>query len=409
LGTAGIGKSSFRYFILRQWLRGEIEIQFNSVLINMDETYFVVRQDSDGNVEVTVVTEDWNDMDALALLDPCSKLNGKALLFKMLIITTSCSPLTEQAKICSLSERSKLCSTYVMGLWTLRELKLIKPQINDNILRKFSFVENGVVCCVPRWFFYAPTELEPKLNDCLSQVKRNSLQSWFVSNPADRVMDHRLPFRLCVIREHKENTWEAYRFLSDYVCEFVLDRVVSLSSLQRNQFLNMVMNPFARGLFGTMFENWAFTSLSEGVPLVISETPTVEFRFSAAGHISARKGSVPLQDSMIYRAAPGFPSIDGCGLVQKTLLLIQTTVSPTHSDAEWTHIQHIVSSLGKKVTSALMVYLVPKGSAFTLPLCQSLISHKIPFKVCRGEISGDDFYKTIASKFKVTVQASREI
>jgi ABC-type transport system involved in cytochrome bd biosynthesis fused ATPase/permease subunit len=35
LGTAGIGKSSFRYFILRQWLRGEIEIQFNSVLVNV--------------------------------------------------------------------------------------------------------------------------------------------------------------------------------------------------------------------------------------------------------------------------------------------------------------------------------------------------------------------------------------
>ena len=407
LGTAGIGKSSFRYFILRQWLRGEIEIQFKSVLINMDELFYVVSRDPDGNVEVTAVPKDWHDMDALALLDPCSSLNGKALMFKMLIITTSSSPLTEQAKTCSLSERFKLCSSYVMGLWTLSELKLIQPQIDDDILRKFSFVENGVVCCVPRWFFYTPKQLKQQLNDCVSHVKRNALQSWFISNPADRVMDHRLPYRLCVIRQNEETRWEAYRFLSDYVCEFVLDRVVTLSSLQRNQFLNMIMNPFARGLFGTMFENWAFTSLSEGATLVISETPIIDFRFSAAGHINARKGIVPLQDNMIYRAAPGFPSIDGCGLVKNTLLLIQTTVSPTHSDAEWTHIQHIVSSVGKDVTSALMVYLVPKGSAFTLPLCQSLNAHKIPFKVCRGEISGEDFYKTIASKFKITVQAAR--
>uniref|UniRef100_A0A7S0M1Z8 Uncharacterized protein n=1 Tax=Cryptomonas curvata TaxID=233186 RepID=A0A7S0M1Z8_9CRYP len=157
-----------------------------------------------------------------------------------------------------------------------------------------------------------------------------------------------------------------------------------------------------------MFENWAFTSLSEGASLVIFETPSVEFRFSAAGHISARKGIVPFQDSMIYRAAPGFPSIDGWGLVKNTLLFIQATVSPTHSDAEWTHIQHIVSSVGKNATSALMVYLVPNGSAFTLPLCQSLNAHKIQFKVCRGEISVQDFYKTISSKFKITVQAARD-
>eukprot|EP00291_Cryptomonas_curvata_P025876 CAMPEP_0172160156 /NCGR_PEP_ID=MMETSP1050-20130122/5402_1 /TAXON_ID=233186 /ORGANISM="Cryptomonas curvata, Strain CCAP979/52" /LENGTH=36 /DNA_ID= /DNA_START= /DNA_END= /DNA_ORIENTATION= len=31
-------------------------------------------RDSDGNTEVTSVSKDWNDMDALALLDPCSSL-----------------------------------------------------------------------------------------------------------------------------------------------------------------------------------------------------------------------------------------------------------------------------------------------------------------------------------------------
>ncbi len=103
LGTAGIGKSCFRYFVLRKWLRDEIEIPFSSVLINVDEAYFVVRKDPAGNVEVTAVTHDWRDMNALALLDPCTILNGKALMYKLLVITTSASPLTEQAKICSLS------------------------------------------------------------------------------------------------------------------------------------------------------------------------------------------------------------------------------------------------------------------------------------------------------------------
>jgi hypothetical protein len=405
MGTAGIGKSSFRYFVLRKWLRDEIEIPFQSVLINMDEVYFVVRKDLAGNVEVTSVAHDWRDMNALALLDPCSILNGKILMYKLLVITTSGSLLTEQAKICSLSERFKLCSSIVMSLWSLEELKIIKPEIDEDILRKFSFVENGITYCVPRWFFYTDEQVQLQLYDCMSDTKRGALQSWLISKPEDRVKkDHLLPFRLCVIRPGRGTRWEAYRFLSDWICEFVLKQVVSHSRLQRSQFFNLISNPFARGLFGTLFENWAFASLSEGMSLSIPESSGIEFRFSGAGHLKARENKVQIQNNVICRAKPGFPSIDGFGRADQTLVFIQATVSPTHSDAEWSHIQHIVSSAGKSAKSAFMVYLVPTGNAFTLPSCPTLAGHKLPFTICRGEILSDGFYKEISESFNITAQ-----
>ncbi len=296
-----------------------------------------------------------------------------------------------------------------MSVWTLDELQVIKPEIDDEMLRKLSFVEDEITYCVPRWFFYTDEQLIQQLNDCVSHVKRESLQSWFISNPGDRIMDHRLPFRLCVIRPNKETRWEAYRFLSDWICEFVLGHVVTFSRLQHSQFLNMIKNPFARGLFGTMFENWAFASLREGASLSI-QNPRMEIRFSGAGQLKARTGDVPLQKNVLYRAAPGFPSIDGCGLSGDRLLFLQMTVTPTHSDAEWSHIKHIVSSAIKSraASSALMVYLVPKDNAFTLPPCHSLDWHEIPFTICRGEISGDGFYKKIAAKFQIEVQDGME-
>jgi hypothetical protein len=408
MGTAGIGKSFFRYFVLRIWLRDEIEIPFQSVLINMDEVYFVVRKDPAGNVEVTSVASDWRDMNALALLDPCSILNGKTLMFKLLVITTSSSPLTEQSKICSLSERFKLCSSYVMSLWSLKELLTINPKIDEDILRKFSFVENEITYCVPRWIFYTAEEVQLQLDDCVSHAKMDALQSWLLSDPEDRLKDHVLPFHLCVIRPGQGTRWEAYRFLSDWICEFVLKKVVTHSRPQRSQLLNMIKNPFARGLFETMFENWAFALLRKGISLSIPEIPGTEFHFSVAGHLEARKGKVQTRNKVIYRAAPGYPSIDGFGVDDQTLVFIQATVSPTHSDTEWSHIEHIVASAGKLAKSAFMVYLVPTGTTFTLPSCPTLLGHKLPFTICRGEILSDCFYKDISEKFNIRVQDSVE-
>ena len=157
-----------------------------------------------------------------------------------------------------------------------------------------------------------------------------------------------------------------------------------------------------------MFENWAFASLSEGISLSIAESPGTEFCFKEAGYLKAREGKVQIRNNVIYRAAPGFPSIDGFGFADQTLVFIQATVSPTHSDAEWSHIQHIVSSAGKVARAALMVYLVPKGNAFALPSCPTLAGHKLPFTICRGEILSDGFCEEISETFNISVQDSVE-
>jgi hypothetical protein len=51
-----------------------------------------------------------------------------------------------------------------MSVWTLDELQVIKPEIDDEMLRKLSFVEDEITYCVPRWFFYTDEQLIQQLN-----------------------------------------------------------------------------------------------------------------------------------------------------------------------------------------------------------------------------------------------------
>ena len=77
-------------------------------------------------------------------------------------------------------------------------------------------------------------------------------------------------------------------------------------------------------------------------------------------------------------------------LVRNTLILIQTTASETLSPAEFQHIEMILDAARKKHSKvkALLVYLVPSGVEFKLPLCQSL-TKKV--KISVGKVDADDF------------------
>jgi hypothetical protein len=399
VGTDGIGKSCFRFYILWKWLHSEkpddVLSTLDKVMINFGENYFVVHKDKC----VHQVTKNWVGMKSLGLMDPCEMVAGKDMKWKLVFITTSVSPLIAQAKPDSLSQRRILSYVTVMEDWPLRELKLIHPQPDPDRLKKFTYVENEITYCVPRWFFYTDQHVIEQLNACISVDKRLALRHWLISDPCDRVMDCNFPFRIVSIRKSESNSWEATRFISDSVCKFAIESALQLAKLERAKFLNMADNPFVRSLFNSMFKNWVFAALINGTALTVNGE---EYKFRVQGTPNLKRGrsDFSLAESHIYRAEPCFSSIDGCGCTNSCLLLLQVTMSPSHSDAEWIHFSDIVKQARQKkpTLKILMVYVIPKGRPFRLPNCPSVNKHGID--IVRGEMP-DDFFAFAANEFHI--------
>ena len=74
-GTSGIGKSLFRLYILRIWLKGEVSMNFERAVMNFDNDYYLIdRKGYAKKVEKDHIIY----KDSLALLDPCDVLSRPA-------------------------------------------------------------------------------------------------------------------------------------------------------------------------------------------------------------------------------------------------------------------------------------------------------------------------------------------
>ena len=95
-GTAGIGKSLFRLYLLRRWLKGDETLSFARVILNIANAYYVF----DRNGEAKLVAKEHLVLqESQALLVPCYLLHRvELLLAKLTILTTSVSSLAGQIK-----------------------------------------------------------------------------------------------------------------------------------------------------------------------------------------------------------------------------------------------------------------------------------------------------------------------
>ena len=82
-GTAGIGKSLFRFYVLRRFLKFDLSLTFERVIMNFEKEYFMI--DQTGNA-VQVGKDEIIYKESLALLDQCDILNGVAKLRAKLTI-----------------------------------------------------------------------------------------------------------------------------------------------------------------------------------------------------------------------------------------------------------------------------------------------------------------------------------
>ena len=136
VGTSGIGKSMFRFYVIREWLLNRIESDFNHILLNVNNEFFVINRQGKAR---RVVRKEIYRFGTFALLDPCELLDRVHNLgFEFLIVTTSPSPLVGQATGYSLTQLTKNATVYPMKAWIRKEVQQGMPNVDQKRLKMFS-------------------------------------------------------------------------------------------------------------------------------------------------------------------------------------------------------------------------------------------------------------------------------
>ena len=425
-GTAGIGKSLYRYFLIREWIQNRLMLEFESVVFNLEERYYRISPDC--KVSEISELECKRSRLSLALLDPCPMLNGHKLLsFKMLIVFSSASPLVGQNKAgCSLTELLKEAKVLVMNPWTRDELQKVMPEINETRFSQFSYKIGATQYCIPRWLRYDDDDVEARLADSFTSLALEGIADWFLGGAkAKQLKDARMPHRLCIV-ESKGFGWGISGFLSDYVTKRFSMWIYENAEIDRRQFLQFFSHPFTAGIVGSFYENWAFEALGRGrrslrvqimdvkenksVPskpgrpakyiIVPDAEPPRSYVGSGLDFFSWLKTddsmlpkNVQLEPNLIYKSSIlNNPSIDGYALFSDDLLMFQATVGRQHSSGLWSDVEHLVLR-ARSVRPSLkvfMVYVVPTDSKLQLPTCDSMRNNGV--KVCFGTFDDDDFH-----------------
>jgi hypothetical protein len=188
-GTAGIGKSMFRLYLIWRWMNDDPDMIYDDARINLGFAFYPVTKDGESRlVDSGLLVMD--SLESLAVLDPCPQLlNSKAKLFKLLVVTTSPSPLAGQANKADLGEFMKITIVHhdVMPLWSLPELQDVFRNISKSQIRSLTSRKNGERYGVPRWFLYNESRCNALVQAAcvhthIEAIRKSLFTKWFLQN-----------------------------------------------------------------------------------------------------------------------------------------------------------------------------------------------------------------------------------
>jgi hypothetical protein len=372
----------------------------------MREIFYLVEKD--GTTQQIPASSVSRAPTSLALMDPCSIVEGKSYFFKMLIVTSSPSAVVGEVGKPSLTELRKLAFLYVMKWWSVQELKMIKPDVDAKQLERFSTFDGTSTCCVPRWFYYKDEEIQGQLNCCWLNNSRQALRDFFLKQSGDLHKHKDLPFRLCAIVENGPNDWKVAGFISDFVAEEVFKWAEIGAYLDRAGFVNLLDHPLGSSLIGICYERWALECIERQESIVVSNEQlgmsqphkNQEFVFKFLKNINLdnpQRGQtqldVKVDTGTLYKPRTKvFPSIDAYGKTAAgDLLFLQFTKALTHSPALWKDISTIARKANSKkdIKRMILIYCFPYVDEFRTPACPDLLDKNVI--VCKGTMQSDFF------------------
>lgn len=147
-GTSGIGKSFFRFYVIREWLCGRLVFEgVDKICFNLfGSSYFHI--DMEANVTVAPMPPyGWN---VVAVLDPCSLLeNCSGPPFRLTIVTAS---LERQVSKCNLWDFQKYAAMFQLGHWPLDEFNLLGFKVDSERAAGKGALRSHVAD-VPEWLY----------------------------------------------------------------------------------------------------------------------------------------------------------------------------------------------------------------------------------------------------------------
>ena len=414
VGTAGIGKSLFRWYLVWKWMQDDPDLNqfgFEDIRINISEDFWAIQKNGMAR-PIAKHLVNRTASSSLGLLDPCSLLQGHSFRFRMLIVTSSPSCVVGQKEGLSLTQFRKMAVLYVMTRWTLDELRMIKPNLDPDQIEKFSSTEGTIVYCVPRWFFYEQQEIEGQIAESWINISKDALRDFFLKHKDDESKSKDLPYRLCAIAENNYNNWKVVGFISNFAAKAVYRWAEIGAHLDRAGFLNLLEHPLGASLIGNWFERWALESLQRQEGILVSRAQlgplkaargaahsTEKFVFKALEIIDIdlpRRGkpkyTIKLEAGTVYKPKSKiFPSIDAYGKTESgDLIFMQFTKSLTHSPASWNDLSSIAKEAQRhEIKRMILIYCCPSVEEFRVPECPDVSAKNVI--VSKGRLESEFF------------------
>jgi hypothetical protein len=216
--------------------------------------------------------------------------------------------------------------------------------------------------------------------ESFSHTSRLGLWDWIRFSRERASRDSRLPFRLCIV-EDSPGGWCVTGFISERLEYRVFRWASAAVAFEKVRIGNVLDNGLFKGAQRIFFERCVFDHLGRGHPLTVATRGgDVIFNFKPL-FLTDRRNAVVIPGRLHQIDHESFGSIEGYAIVNKTLLLLQTTVSETHSGARYKDVQHIVKlardAVGTKRISILVVYITPSDVTFKAPSCFGFPNHKV--------------------------------
>ena len=389
-GTPGIGKTTFRYWILWLWVRGETNgLQQKHCLFSIGTSKLVLLTREHKNItvrgagdpcDVYPTSAPWSG-DCVGVVEMSTPQTGIHLIpegecpcVSLLMIVGSPGKFFKGV---SCFKAVVIASPYYFPTWDANEAAKLpvahfapdpSETVDEATIRRRCEEYGGVL----RLMRGRSADAETQLNDALKVVNEATINAVLNKTCGDET-----------VRVHRLLRLDAQGEVVDFVSHHVARKAMRVMDDKAHDEMTQVMksaacNPKYKAFWGYFFEERFGQGFGGGNMALHYKTEAEENRLEPSGslqHYEAKRCQQTLKKDVLYQPPACFQGIDFFMLGNETVSYLQTTVSSTHTEVDPDHADHtgLDEVLKKYYTSEIkkrIIYVLPDVSSahkFTAP------------------------------------------
>ena len=393
-GTPGVGKTTFRYWVLRRWLLGRMKglPEFKHMLFSVGtEDLFLLSKDDDGAVSVTSPGTPnevyprlftWSDT-CLGVVEMSKPGGGiydiptEKCRMSLLMIVGSPGKFSKGAECF----KGAVPLPFYFRVWKKREVSKLPTDLftdaeEDEAEIRDRCVQYGGVL---RLILMSYADAQGQVQEALRRLNINTIKQVVNDQTGE---DSEKVHRLLKLNEDGE----VESFISKHVARAAMQRLDGAAHEEMTQFMNTVANnPKGRAFYGYFFEERLGHDFSNGaLYLVLGDGGSLTGPKNGLQHYQRKQET--LKPDILYQPPACFQGIDFFILKSDDIYLLQTTVASNHTPADFTHNDHKelqrklckYYKLEKKKLNLHMIYVLPEENpTFAVPSSPTECSHTV--------------------------------